>query len=406
MSSVSATTSSAGALGTGVTATAIRVGITYPDLTQLNQTLHLDGGNYQVAFTTVINNVNAHGGINGRKIVPYFAGVNVIGTAAAAVACTQLIEDDKVFAIIGFFQAADTACYITNHDVPIVGASLTKAEDQGVKAPWFNNLLADDHLIPKELTILKKQGVFAGHKVAVVGAAADQATLEGVVLPQLNALHVNVVQTAINDVPNGDTAALTQQYGLIAQKFQASGVDVVVAVGDAGDQWPNSLKINKSTYAPRLVGTTYTTMSLFMTDKTEYNATYAKEAVAATNIPPATIAWNDPAMKRCVAMIQKAEPNATIGNPITSKSQTETTWVAPETACQYVTLFVDIAKAAGSTLNNSTFLRGGESLANITLPGSGGTLHYGPGHHDGNGPLFVYTWDTGTDSFKVKVANT
>jgi hypothetical protein len=38
-------------------------------------------------------------------------------------------------------------------------------------------------------------------------------------------------------------------------------------------------------------------------------------------------------------------------------------------------------------------------LTNITLPGSGGALHYGPGHHDGNGPIFVYTWDDNTNTF-------
>ena len=57
--------------------------------------------------------MNAKGGINGRKIVPVFEPIDPIGTTPAATACTALTEDDKVFAAIGFFQPADTACYST-----------------------------------------------------------------------------------------------------------------------------------------------------------------------------------------------------------------------------------------------------------------------------------------------------
>jgi hypothetical protein len=399
------TSTLSGGDGPGVTATSIRVGITYPDLTALRATLDLDAGNYQVAFTTVINDVNAHGGINGRKIVPYFAPVNVIGTAPAAAACAQLTEDDKVFAVIGFFQAADTSCYVSTHDVPIVGASLTAAHEKGAKAPWFNNLLSDDHLIPKELKVFNEQGIFTGHKVAVVGTAADQPNVDGVVLPQLKSLGVNVVQSAIESAPNSDTPAVTQQYGLIAQKFNAVGADVVVAVGDSSAQWPEALQANRSTYLPRLVATTYLSLLGYTQNRSGFNPSVVRDAITGTSEPPANVYWTDPAMVSCVAMIQAAEPTAKIGNPITAPSKTAQTWVAPQTACADVALFDDIVKAAGPTLNNQTFLQGGESLTNITLPGSGGALNFGPGHHDGDGPLFIFTWDSSTQTFKGATAN-
>jgi hypothetical protein len=49
-------------------------------------------------------------------------------------------------------------------------------------------------------------------------------------------------------------------------------------------------------------------------------------------------------------------------------------WNAPENACQALALFADIAKAAGKTLNNTTFNRGRESLTHVTLPGGDGDL--------------------------------
>jgi len=400
-STSSSSSTASGQNGQGVTASTIQLGITYPDLTQLQKTLNINAGDYRVAFTTVINEINAQGGINGRKIVPYIAPVNVIGTAPAAVACTQLTEDDHVFAVVGYFMAADASCYLATHDVPLVGVSLTAAQEQGDKAAWFGTLLSDDHLIPKQLQVFRQEGAFSGHKVAVVGTTADQSVMDGVVLPQLKSLGVDVVQTAIEDSPPGDAAALDQQFGLIAEKFQSAGADVVVAVGNASANWPQALQANHSSYLPRMIATTYLSLAGYTANKGGYDPGAVKDALTSTSEPPATVYWNDPAMKRCVAQIQAAEPNTKISDPITATASTPQTWNAPQAACVDMALFVDIVKAAGPTLNNETFLRGGESLTNITLPGSGGPLHYGPGHHDGDGPMFVYTWDDSTNSFNV-----
>ena len=115
------TAASAAESGQGVTAGTIKVGVTYPDVAAIKNLINVDPGNYQVAYTALFNQINAKGGIDGRKISPVFAAVDPLGTAGAATACTQLTEDDKVFAVLGFFQAVDTACYLTTHTTPIVG---------------------------------------------------------------------------------------------------------------------------------------------------------------------------------------------------------------------------------------------------------------------------------------------
>src|SRR5215469_7005058 len=93
----------------GVTPSTIKVGVTYADVAAIRNLINVDPGNYQVAYTTLFNQINAKGGIEGRKIVPVFAAVNPLGTAAAATVCTQLTEDNKVFAVLGFFQQPDSA---------------------------------------------------------------------------------------------------------------------------------------------------------------------------------------------------------------------------------------------------------------------------------------------------------
>ena len=82
----------------GVTATTIRIGIPYVDLAAVRQFgITLNQGSYPDAYNALISNLNAHGGINGRRLVPYLVAVNPVGTAPANTACTQLAENDRVF---------------------------------------------------------------------------------------------------------------------------------------------------------------------------------------------------------------------------------------------------------------------------------------------------------------------
>ncbi len=391
----------ASAQGQGVTSSSITVGVTYPDVAAIRNLINVDPGNYQVAYTALFKKINAAGGINGRKIVPVFAPVDPLGTAAAATACTQLTEDDKVFAVLGFFQAVDTACYVNTHEVPIVGASLTAAQTAQAKAPAFNNLISDSDLVPKEMSIFKQEGAFTGKKVAVVGTSLDLAEVN-LVGSALHKLKVGVVQTAINSVPDTDTTAQVSEYNLIAQRFQSSGANVVVAVGNAGNGFPSALQSTQSTYMPRLIATDYTDLDAYTSNKAGHSNAILKNALTAGGIPPASVFWNDPAMKRCVATIQAAEPQATINNPITATASTPVTWTAPQTACVQVALFEDIVKAAGKTLNKETFVRGGESLTHVALPGGGGTFDFAGGHFDGDGPVFVYQWNPAANNLTLK----
>jgi ABC-type branched-subunit amino acid transport system substrate-binding protein len=385
----------------GVTSSTIKVGVTYPDVAAIKNLINVDPGNYQLAYTTLFDQVNSQGGIDGRKIVPVFAPVDPLGTAAAATACTQLTEDDQVFTVLGFFQQPDTACYLQTHDVPIIGASLTAQQAQQAKAPWYNNLISDSDLVPKEMAVFKQEGIFKGKKVAVVGTNIDQPEIN-LVLPALHKEGADVVQTAVNSVPDTDTAAQVQEYGTIAQRFQSAGADVVVSVGNAGNGFPSALQTTQSPYRPRIVATDYTDLDAYVSNKAGYTQSILKGAVTAGGIPPASIWWNDPAMKHCIATIQAAEPNAVINNPVTATASTPVTWTAPQTACVQVALFADIARAAGKSLTTKTFASGAASLTHLTLPGGGGTFNFSHGHNDGDGPVFVFQWSPTKNILAVK----
>ncbi len=388
----------------GVTAKTIKVGITYPDVAAIRNLINVDPGNYPDAYNALIDQINAHGGVGGRKIVPVYAPVDPLGTAGAATACTQLTEDDKVFVAIGFFQQVDTACYVQTHDTPIIGASLSASQTAAAHAPWFNTLLSDTELVPKEMAIFEHEGAFKGKKVGVVATSADTVEL-GLVTSALKKLNVDVVQTAVNGVPDTDTAAQVAEYQSIAQKFQSDGVDLVVAVGNSGNGWPASLQDNQSTYHPKFIATDYTDLDAYVANKAGYTQTILKDVLTAGSVPPASVTWDDPAMKSCVATIKKAFPSDNINSPVTATPTTPVTYTAPEVACQQLALLGDIVKGAGKTLNDKTFLHGGQTLTHVSIPGGGGTFDYGGGHNDGNGPVFVYTWSPTSNKLVLKTTS-
>ena len=397
-------TASAAQSGQGVTSKTITIGITYPDVAAIRNLINVDPGNYQVAYTALIDQINNAGGINGRKIVPEFAPVDPLGTAGAATACTTLTEDDHVYVALGFFQAVDTACYVQTHDTPIIGTSLSASQAATAKAPWFNPQISDSDLIPKEMAIFKEEGAFKGAKVGVIGTSADTVEM-ALVGPALKKLGVDVVQSAVNSVPDTDTTAQVAEYQTIAEKFQSDGVNLVVAVGASGNGWPSALQDNQSTYTPRFIATDYTDLDAYTSNKAGHSNTILKNVLTAGFNAPANLAWDDPAMKKCVATIQKAEPTAVINNPVTATSSTPVTWTAPETACQQMALLTDILKSAGKTLNNQTFETGGQSLTHVSIPGGGGTFNFSGIHRDGDGPVFVYTWSPSANNLVLKTTS-
>ena len=122
----------------GVTATTIRVGIPYVDLAAVRQFgITLDQGSFPDAYEALISNLNAQGGINGRRLVPYLVAVNPVGTAPAATACTQLAEDDEVFVAINPEQPD---CFLQQYHVPTIAGSFQNVQSGGAPNFTLNRL--------------------------------------------------------------------------------------------------------------------------------------------------------------------------------------------------------------------------------------------------------------------------
>jgi hypothetical protein len=381
-------TNASAAPASGVSSTSIRVGLPYLDLAALKAVgLNIDQGSYPDAFNALINNLNAQGGINGRKVALSLASVNPTSTASSASACTQLTQDDKVFVAFGpiyplCYQQAGVATI--NGDM---GATLSPNA-----APNFTLTPPPTAFDPLQIAVFTKQGVFKGKKTGVISGSVDHAEVP-IVLAALKKEHVNVVQTAVNSAPQNDAAASDQQIQVISQRFKNDGVNVVVGVGTGASGWLTGLNDVQSTYAPRLVGTNYADFAGTVSAKGGDNPTYLKGAVTATPIPSQRVFWNDPAVQKCVHIIKKAYPSTVIGNPIGAAADAPTTWVAAENTCQDVAIFFAIVKTAGKNLTARTFQKAAYNLRNVSIPGMGAPVSFG-GRPYALGPVYVVTYNT------------
>ena len=130
----------------GVTDDTIRIGITFPDLTSVDQ-MTVNHGDYDATFRALIDKINADGGINGRMIEPVMAPINLSGEGNADAACVQLTEDEEVFVVVGFFLGDASLCYLEGHQQAIIGGSQTVYNyDSGassVRIVFKNNLLKE-----------------------------------------------------------------------------------------------------------------------------------------------------------------------------------------------------------------------------------------------------------------------
>jgi hypothetical protein len=372
----------------GVIATTIRIGIPYLDLSAVRKFgITLDQGDYPDAYNAVIADLNAHGGVDGRRLVPYLLAVSPVGTAPAATACTQLDADDKVFVAIGPFEPS---CFL-QQGVPTIAGSYQEGPASGI-APNFTLTPPQVAYDPVQLKLFAHQGVFKGKKVGIfAGQTTDQPELQ-VVATALRSLHVPVVATAVDAGASGDQAAINQQANIITQHFQSSGVNEVVAVGEGSLVWPDALQANQSAYHPSFIATNEGTIETAVL-AASISPTYLRGVLTSSPVPSNYQIWHTPFVQHCDQVVHKAYPSDKITPPTNPISGSDQTFYSVEAACINMALFTTIAKAAGKDLTVASFEKAGYGLRNATIPGSAAPVSFGSGRSYPLGPVIVVTYD-------------
>ena len=378
---VGAAGASTGAV-TGVTKKTIKLGITYVDFTELhknNIVLDTDHGDYEGSYRAVIDDMNDHGGIDGRQVEPIFAPINPLGTTPAQEACVKLTEDEKVFAVVGFFLDDGPLCYVENHDTPILGGTVTAERLARAKAPWFS-LENGDAGFARGIDALAKEKAFKKKPVGVIALNTQEDQLRNVIEPALEKNKVKFTE-AIIDAPPGDVPAGDRATDTILQRFQSDGVKTIVAIDSAISEIFRRLATTD--YRPKVISTSANTYIAFATGDDAPDPDLVKNSLSVGG----AIDFNDPAMQKCYKIVEKVTHDKIVEFPASGEVSYRT---SADTACRYIALFKEIAEAAGKKLTVKSFGKAAEKLLHPTAPG--GPYTYDKKTHSYVSPIFIYRY--------------
>jgi hypothetical protein len=163
------------AYGLGYTATTLKIGVTTNKDAQA--TLAAVGiasgslGDQEAMTKAVMDDINAQGGVLGRKLVPVFHDVKTTETstnpeAAAQAACAAFTQDTHVAAALELvLDSRDFADCLIKHRAFVVSSGLTFTDQTYVKglSPYFFRLASplEENLVPTYLARLTALGYFS-----------------------------------------------------------------------------------------------------------------------------------------------------------------------------------------------------------------------------------------------------
>ena len=382
----------------GVTADSIKVGVTYVDLESLGDVATITHGDYEVAYQALFDDINESGGINGRTVEPVLVGVNPVGTDAADAACVQLTEDDDVFVVMGFFLEDAVLCPAETHETAVIGPALTPERLERAQAPWFSTEGSAD-IQTDVVRALAEAGELDG-SVGVFGGPADEAQLNDAVLPLLDELGIEVTESALVDAPPEDIAATNAATAVIAERFETSGVDQVLVLGNSGLTWASGTE--NLDYRPELRLADPNSILVFVGDEGGRDLSVLDGAVSGGLYGAAQNTWELPAMQDCIAVIEGAGGEVPPPDSVGEDGEGDGLWVAGFNACRNVGLFRALVEAAGEDLNYGSLAAAADGLE-VELSIQPDPLTYGPGAAaDGDPTAYLFDWDPDEADFVLR----
>ncbi len=353
----------------GVTADTITVGVSLIDL-QLLQDMGMTQagwGDQEGVFEAILDDLNANGGIHGRKLVAVYDYYSPVSGDDATRACTALTQDHEVFAVlVGFLgPLAGTAdpCIVGTNETILVGGEQTPGELEQAKAPWFSFFPSTEVGTEVLLDLLIETGRAEDKRIFVVSHQSAQGD-EPNVLEALNERSLEVVGTAILDANDTDTVL---QYAImenISERIRADGANVVLINGNASTIISG---LGQSGLIDSVEVWANSTISLNNLGDT-IDRQLARGAVTSDG-PTDEERWNDPMLQDCVGIVREAIPEADVRNPAELEPDDESWFTSVWAHCGHIRLFEQIARNAGPDLTPDTFEAAAHSMNDFALPG-------------------------------------
>ena len=348
-------------LGHGVSATEIKIGIAIIDYDSIKDFVDFERGDQQKTAQIFVDSINKNGGINGRKIVPFFKTYKPTpGSKPDPLSlCTSWTEDDGVFAVLGVFidfTGQALLCVTKEHNTIHIGHELEQ--------PWIDESPPGLLLTPdttKEsaakvlVNLLSQQGKLKGKKVGILADQNSEARVTGAVEPALKKDGVKTGSTAVLTVTGADNSAALAQLDAFIEKWKSEGVNAVYMAGLPTSGKPYVEKIKQAIPKALLVADAEKAAEYGQDEVKAGKTPNPYEGMLSTNGNTLSERWahKSPLLQQCVDTYEKATGTKVPGpeNPAKSSSgKTIELSIAVTDFCGELSMFKTIAEKVGPDL--------------------------------------------------------
>ena len=346
-------------------------------------------GEQTKAIHLFVNQINAAGGINGRKINPMIESFDPTDPAEQRSLCKQWTEGNPpVFAVVdglGTWEGNNQLCVTQEGHTPLLDqwSTTTNWTDAGSPYLWWTGT-DDAPLLAATVNWGLSSGRLGhGKKVGVLVSdqSSDQDALNSYLLPDLKKIGVTPeVETIPADL--GETASTDSDAALAVERFNSSGIQSVIPLLPENAFLPYIAAETSQNYFPTLLLSDYQSeieIALGLLPVPYDKALNGQQGVTVETLGgidspiPQAQGGYDPGVRSCWTTWHKAYPQTPKGN-INDNIEEQ----GPVQGwCQEIRLFAQAATMAGKDLNRRTFV---EAMSHITkFPGGySPILSYGP----------------------------
>ncbi|MEY2461391.1 MAG: hypothetical protein QOG30_3221 [Acidimicrobiaceae bacterium] len=378
----------------GVTATTITIAFLLVDLGGVSKVGFsvpgFDVQSQETYINTFLDNVNNHGGIFGRKIVPVFVTYDPTNQSTSTAACRTATQDHEIFAAIdsaGGLNDPGMLCFTQQNHTPLIGVgAFGTAPEMYQQAGGYLFTVDASGLraLANMASLLDARGVLKGKKIGIVDRDFP-GTLQTVTDGLIAILEQLGYQIAYRADLSSDDGTAASQVPVAAQQMSAHGVDTVFLLTDfiIGSEFVQAA--DKSAYRPLYLASDFESMT---NDTAVQSMPPAFQAigVTASRIGEWRVGLPEPAVD---AACREIYAGATGTNP----QRSENAYGGMDLACGLVDLVVRGTTAAGPDLTRDNYVAGLQQIGSIDFPFFGG-FSYRPGKYDGGDPVRTLAYDS------------
>jgi len=250
----------------GVSATSIRVGILLFDTDAILELgVDVGYGDQTQHYQVVIDEINESGGILGRQIDPVYRLVSPVDADAADRICTEFVEDEEVFAVLGTSRPPDNVlCYTETGDTPFIGAPSGDLSDEVFErsiAPFIFPGRLPSRTDGAVLAALELDDSIVDGVIAVHGADGERVDS---LAAELEARGAAKTVKTVELADEADQTALATELDRFLQVYEA---DEVTAMINLGDNVAVLAAFNRANYAVPVYTTSPDVLAEFIYDQ-------------------------------------------------------------------------------------------------------------------------------------------